>query len=28
MPNPRMSPSDLLMTDEIAPQYACYCDKF
>ena len=28
MPNPRMSPSDLLMTDEITPQYACYCDKF
>lgn len=28
MPKPHMSPSDLLMTDEIIPQYACYCDKF
>lgn len=28
MPKPHMSPSDLLMTDEIIPQYACYCDRF
>lgn len=28
LPKPHMSPSDLLMTDEIIPQYACYCDKF
>ena len=28
MPEPHMSPSDLLMTDEVTPQYACYCDKF
>ncbi len=28
MPEPHMSPSDLLMTDEITPQYACYCDNF
>lgn len=27
MPQPHMSPSDLLMTDEITPQYACYCNK-
>lgn len=28
MPYPRISPSDLLMSDEISPQYACYCDNF
>ena len=28
MPEPHMSPCDLLMTNEITPQYACYCDKF
>ena len=28
MPEPHMSPSDILTTDEIKPQYACYCDKF
>lgn len=28
LPKPHMSPSDLLMTDEITPQYACYCDRF
>ena len=28
MPEPHMSPCDLLMTDKIRPQYACYCDKF
>jgi hypothetical protein len=28
LPEPHMSPSDLLTSDEITPQYACYCDKF
>lgn len=28
MPEPHMSPADLLMTDQITPQYACYCDNF
>jgi hypothetical protein len=28
MPQPHMSPSDLLMTDEVTPQYACYCENF
>ena len=28
MPQPHMSPSDILMTDELSPQYACYCDRF
>ena len=27
MPQPHVSPSDLLMTDEITPQYACYCEN-
>jgi len=27
MPQPHISPSDLLMTDEITPQYACYCEN-
>lgn len=28
MPEPHMSPADILTTDQITPQYACYCDKF
>lgn len=28
MPEPHMSPSDILMSDQISPQYACYCDEF
>jgi hypothetical protein len=28
MPQPHMSPADILTTDQIKPQYACYCDKF
>ena len=28
MPEPHMSPSDLLLSDEVSPQYTCYCDKF
>lgn len=28
LPQPHMSPSDLLMTDELTPQYACYCENF
>lgn len=28
LPEPHMSPSDLLLTEDISPQYACYCDRF
>ena len=28
LPQPHVSPSDLLMTDELTPQYACYCENF
>lgn len=28
MPEPHISPSDLLMSDEITPQYTCYCNSF
>lgn len=28
LPEPHISPSDLLLTEDISPQYACYCDKF
>jgi hypothetical protein len=27
MPEPHMSPGDLLVMDEITPQYACYCEN-
>lgn len=28
LPEPHMSPSDILTIEQIKPQYACYCDKF
>ncbi len=28
MPEPHMSPSDILMSDQVSPQYACYCEEF
>lgn len=28
LPEPHMSPSDLLLSEDVSPQYACYCDKF
>ena len=28
LPKPHMSPSDILISGEITPQYACYCNKF
>lgn len=28
MPEPHISPSDILMSGEVIPQYACYCDEF
>jgi hypothetical protein len=28
LPEPHMSPADIITTDIIKPQYACYCNKF